>query len=87
MRELILKVIVVGFIAYSIACLFQGLKAVNAQLGAAEMCAPGDNNVGPRAGIFYGIQHKDVLEFYGSPEAKSLQELKSFCLDIGFNPR
>jgi len=92
MQDFILKAAAVALVAVCLGGLVKGLEKENARLGAVEMCDPGWNSTGRKAGIFYGVQHKDVLEFYTpKPEGEgdevlTIEELINFCKEIGFNP-
>lgn len=92
MQDLMLKAAAVAVMAACLGGLFMGLERENARLGAIEMCDPGWNAKGGRAGVYYGIQHKDVIEFYTpKPEGEgdeelTLEELIAFCQSIGFDP-
>lgn len=91
MQDFILKAAAVVTLVACLGGLWKGLERENARLGAVEMCDPGWNKVGRKAGIFYKIVHQDVLEYYlesegGTQEEPSLQDLIKFCKQIGFNP-
>jgi len=92
MQDLLLKAAAVAVLLACLGGFWMGLERENARLGAIEMCDPGWNSTGRKAGIFYKIQHKDVIEFYThKPEGEgdeelTLAELIAFCKAIGFNP-
>lgn len=92
MQDLMLKVAAAAVALACLGGLAAGLERENALLGATEMCDQGWNQYGPEAGIFHGIVHADVLEFYSEghkirgKKKPSLEELITFCKEIGFNP-
>ena len=91
MRDFLIKAAAVAVMVACLGGLWAGLERENARLGAENMCGQGWNPYGPESGIFHGIVHEDVLEFYAEGhklrgKKPSLEELVKFCQQIGFNP-
>ena len=93
MQDFILKAAAVALVAVCLGGLVKGLEKENARLGAVEMCDPGWNAHGRKSGVFYGVVHEDVLEYYRRgleeeevEEEPTLEFLIRFCKQIGFNP-